>query len=297
VHGKLHVAGTQLTDEHGDPVQLKGVSTMWLNWDDGGYSQSLEGLRYMRDNWNLSVIRAAMGVDADDEDVYLNDPDAMKAKLAKVVDNAIELGVYVIVDWHDHAAHEHLTEATAFFAEVSAQYKDVPNVLYETFNEPLDDISWSTVKAYHESVTAEIRQNTDAVIILGSPHWSQDVDVAAGNPVSGSNLMYTVHFYSCSHGSNERAKAQYAYNSGLPLFVTEWGASHADGGVDGLTCEGEASTWLNWLDNSGISWAAWKFDNCNDSTCFLTADAPLDGGWTSGYLRGQGLYLRARLQE
>jgi aryl-phospho-beta-D-glucosidase BglC (GH1 family) len=296
-HGQLHVSGTQLTDEHGDAVQLKGVSSMWLNWDPVGYSQSLAGLEYMRDHWNLSVIRAAMGIDADG--AYLEDAASMKAMLMKVVDNAIAAGVYVIIDWHDHDAPLHRAQAEDFFAEVADKYGDVPNVLYETFNEPLDDVSWSgTVKPYHEAMIATIRErDPDNVIILGSPHWSQDVDVAAGDPVAGDNLMYTVHFYACSHGSVERAKAQAALSSGLPLFVTEWGAADADGGVDGVVCESQAATWLDWLDASGISWAAWKLDGCSDSTCFFkNQNVSRDGDWTASDLNGHAPFVISRMQ-
>src|SRR5690606_806857 len=128
--------------------------------------------------------------------------------------------------------------AQAFFDEISQEYGDVPNVLYELYNEPLD-VSWSSVlKPYHQALIDVIRDNDpDNVIIAGTPNWSQDVDVAAGSKLSGSNLMYTLHFYACSHGASLMSKAQSALNSGLPIFVTEWGASHADGGVDGVVCE------------------------------------------------------------
>src|SRR6187399_14507 len=33
-HGQLRVQGTALVDEQGAPVQLKGISSMWLNWED-----------------------------------------------------------------------------------------------------------------------------------------------------------------------------------------------------------------------------------------------------------------------
>ena len=34
----------------------------------------------------------------------------------------------------------------------------------------------------------------------------------------------------------QRSKAVAARNDGLPMFVTEWGATHADGGLDGIVC-------------------------------------------------------------
>jgi endoglucanase len=48
--------------------------------------------------------------------------------------------------------------------------------------------------------------------------------------------MYTLHFSSWTHGSGLRDKANAALNRGLPLFVPEWDATHADGGMDGRVC-------------------------------------------------------------
>ena len=54
-HGRLQVVGTQLQDQSGQAVQLKGVSSFWLNWEGTPYAESLTGLEWMRDNWGLSV--------------------------------------------------------------------------------------------------------------------------------------------------------------------------------------------------------------------------------------------------
>jgi len=299
-HGALHVSGTDLVDASNNKLQLKGVSSMWLNWEDDGYAESLDGLKWLRNNWKLNLIRAAMGVEP--AGAYLTNPDKAKDQVVKIVDNAIAAGVYVMIDWHAHADKAGIpwqAESIAFFSEMAAKYAGVPNVIYETYNEPLA-LDWTTqLKPYHEAVIAAIRaQDPNAVIVLGTPNWSQDVDIASKDPVAGSNLMYTLHFYSCTHGAYLIAKGKVALNRGLPLFVTEWGATDADGGRDGLVCLPEAQEWMDFMAERNISWAAWKFDNCTpDSTCFITPDAPLDGGWTNQYLQGQGKFLRARLQE
>lgn len=299
LHGQLSVVGTNLVDVHGAAVQLKGVSSMWLNWEDDGYAEDLAGLIYMRDNWNLSLIRVAMGIEANDNSpTYLKDPAHAKAQVEKIVNNAIKAGVYVIIDWHDHEAIAHQTEAQAFFSEMATKFGDTPNVLYEVFNEPdhgsEDDPSvqwetWSDLKPYHEALRDTIRDvDPDNVIILGTPSWDQDVDVAAASPVSGSNLMYAFHFYACSHTTAYYlGKADAALNAGLPLFVSEWGAATADGNTTNSTCINEAGAWHDWMDQHGISWAAWKLDNCPDATCFFVDDAvPTSGGWTTSQLNG-----------
>jgi endoglucanase len=297
LHGKLHVSGLQLRDESDRPIQLKGVSSMWLNWENDGYAENLEGLKWLRNNWNLSLIRASMGITP--QGAYLTNQAKAEAQVTKIVDNAIAAGVYVIIDWHDHTATENQAASVDFFSRMAAKYAGVPNVLYETFNEPTE-LTWAQIKPYHEAVVAAIRAADPAnqnIIILGTPNWSQDVDIAAKDLLVGQNLMYTLHFYSCTHGNYLISKAKIAMQRGAPLFVTEWGATNADGGLDGLVCLEPAQMWMDFMKEYSIGWAAWKFDNCEDSTCFLSSDAPVNGGWTTKYLHGHGPFLRARMQE
>jgi endoglucanase len=297
LHGQLSVRDGALVDAAGAPVQLKGVSTMWLNWEQS-YATSKEGLQWLRDNWGLSVIRAAMGIEP--ANAYLNNPTGMAANVRTVVRNAIELGVYVIIDWHDHHAEQHLSQASDYFSAAAAEFGSFPNVLYETYNEPMQ-VDWATVvKPYHEAVSALIReQDPDNIIILGTPTWSQRVDIAATNPVQGTNLMYTVHFYSCEHRAAQRAQALAARQQQLPIFVTEWGATAANGGTDpnGEICTEEAQLWHDFMNQEGISWTAWKLDDCTDLSCLLLPSAPRLGGWTDEWLNGHGPFVRARMME
>lgn len=296
LNGRLKVADGQLQNEAGEAIQLKGASSMWLNWEDDGYAESLTALRWMRNNWNLKVIRAAMGVEPDN--AYLAFPDVAKDQVYRVVDNAIQAGVYVIIDYHAHNAHENQAAAVGFFSEVAAKYAGVPNVIYEPFNEPIQ-VAWPDLKKYHEAVIAAIREHDqEAVIILGTPNYSQNVEIAAQDPVTTTtNLMYTLHYYACTHTAWLRQKGDAALGAGLALFVTEWGATHADGGLDGIVCEEEAQLWDDWMNIRNISWSAWKLDGCTDSSCLLQGGAPVDGGWTNQYLQGHGLFVRGRMQK
>ncbi|MFG3343101.1 glycoside hydrolase family 5 protein [Glycomyces sp. NPDC048151] len=262
---------------------------MWLHWQTQPYAQNLSALEWMRDNWNIEVFRVAMGVEP--EGAYLSDPEGWKAEVETVINNAAEAGVYVIVDFHAHAAHQHTSASVAFFSDLAERYGHLPNIIWETYNEP-EQVSWSgTVKPYHQAVTAAIRaEDPDNIIVLGTPTWSQDVDVAANDPVAGTNLMYTLHFYSCTHSQWNRDKADAAIDAGLALFVTEWGASHADGGLDGRVCLDEAQRWVDWMEANGISWTAWKLDVGNDSTNLLSTGAPLTGGWDN-YLHGHAPFV------
>jgi endoglucanase len=297
IHGQLRVEGTDLVDQSGNAVQLKGISTMWLNWEDK-YSTSKAGLQWMRDNWNITLYRAAMGVEP--EGAYLSNPDRALSQLRQVVHNAIDLGVYVLIDWHDHNAHLNQAKSVEFFSRIAEEFGQFPHVLYETFNEP-EQIDWaSQIKPYHEAVVPVIRaKDPDNVIILGTRQWSQRVDEAAASPVSGTNLMYTVHFYACDHRDQQRSEAQTAYDAGLALFVTEWGATPADGGASSPTvCADAAQAWHDWMNERSIGWAAWKLDGCGDSSCLFNSDnAPVDGGWTDQWLNGHAQFVVDRLRD
>ena len=143
---------------------------------------------------------------------YLKNPKTEKAKVKAAVEAAIDLGIYVIVDWHDHEAHLHTEQAKEFFAEMAKTYGDKPNVIYELWNEPLNTHDWSTViKPYHEKVIAAIRQvDPDNLIICGTQTWSQDVDKAARDPLAFENVAYTLHFYTGTHRQSLRDKASAA---------------------------------------------------------------------------------------
>lgn len=294
--GQLRVEGPQLVNSAGAPVQLKGMSTMWLNWENR-YGENKSGLQWMRDNWNLRVIRAAMGIEPDN--AYLRNPTLAVRQVKTVIQNAIDVGVYVIVDWHDHNAHEHQQDAIDFFTEIATEFGAYPNVIYEPYNEPEND-DWSTViKPYHEAVVGAIRAiDPDNIIILGNRQWDQRPDQAAADPVAGTNLMYSVHFYSCTHNASIRSFAQTARAAGLPLFVTEWGATNADGGRDMRVCTEEAQAWHDWIDQNNISWSAWRLQPCtNEASCLFTnATVPVDGNWTAEMLTGHGPFVVERMR-
>jgi len=296
VHGALQVVGTNLVDATGAPVQLKGVSSMWLNWESRPFAESKKALQFMRDYWKVSVIRASMGTEADNG--YLSgNQTGMQKSVETIIQNAIDLGVYVLVDWHTEKAVGQQAAAITFFTTLAQKYGSYPNVIWEPYNEP-NGYTWAQIKPYHEAVVDAIRAvDPDNVIVMGTPKWSQDVDVAALDPVSPqsgtANLMYTLHFYACTHKQSLRDKADAAIAKGLALFVTEFGATPADGGVPSLTdpskgdnyvCRTETNLWFDWMAQHNVSGVSWKLEQCADTSCILAATAPVDGPWVDSYL-------------
>lgn len=255
-YGQLQVRGSQLCDQNGQPVILRGVSLGWHNLWPRFYNKG--AVDELTDKWHASVIRAAMGVKI--EDNYLENPSFALQCMTPVIEEAIKDGVYVIIDWH---AHDMYTDKAAeFFGKMSAKYGKYPNVIYELFNEPVED-SWESLKQYATTVIKAIRANDpDNIILMGCPHWDQDIDKVAASPIEGvSNVMYTVHFYAATHKQYLRDRMQKAVEGGLPVFVSECAGMEASG--DGPLNEEEYDKWVDLMERLKISWVNWSLSDKN----------------------------------
>ncbi len=235
-----------------------------------------------------------MGIE--DPGGYLENKASEKAKIFTVIDAAIEEGLYVIVDWHSHHAEDYTDEAVLFFAEVAQKYGDLPNIIYETYNEPLDTASWNeTIKPYHETVIAEIRKHDpDNVIIAGTRSWSQRVDEVIDNRLSDINTMYTLHYYAASHKQELRDLAQQAIAAEIPLFVTEYGVTEYTG--DGFVDVTEAETWWAFLDANNISWCNWSIADKEETSAAVKPGASGSGQWPLSMLTPSGLMVREEIR-
>jgi len=295
LNGALSVKDGKVVNQHGVPPELRGLSFSWSIWQGRKYYNT-DVVDWIHKDFKVSLIRAAMAVQP--EHGYLEEPDSQKQLIVNVVNEAIKKGIYVLIDWHDHNGYLHIPQSKAFFGEMARKYKSVPNVIYEVWNEP-ERVSWDTVKNYAVQVIAEIRKyDPDNLIVVGSPHWDQDVDVAAANPITGfKNIAYSFHFYASepSHQDQLRAKGDKAIQLGLPLLVTEWGVGEASG--NGVFDFSENETWIKWLGTHKLSWVNWNITDKNETTALLKPGASPDGGWTKDDLTMDGIYLRELLRK
>jgi endoglucanase len=289
LHGALSVTGNQVVDKNSNPVQLKGMSLFWSQWM-GKYYNS-KAIDWLVDDWMVTVIRVAMGVEMDG---YLNHTQEEKDMVQSVVEECILKGIYVIVDWHDHHANMHLKESKAFFKEFSHAYGAYPNVLWEIWNEP-EEVDWAKViKPYHEELVPVIRKNSKSIIILGTDRWSSGVDTASEDPVAGKNLAYTLHFYAFSHKDDYRRKAMTALNNSVPVFVSEWGTCDYSG--NGTLDLDSSRMWAKFMDTHNISFINWAVSDKYESCSALLPGANENGDWKDSDLTPSGFFVRKLLR-
>ena len=291
-HGQLSVQGTQLVDAKDEPIVLRGMSFGWHVWWPQFWNA--EAVKWLKDDWHCTVLRGAMGIEPGGG--YLQSPEASKKLVKTVVDACIQNGMYVIVDWHDHHATANVEESKAFFVEMAKTYGKHPNIIYEIYNEPERD-SWDEVKAYSETMIKAIRQlDPDNIILVGSPHWDQDVHIAADNPITGAtNIMYTLHFYAATHKQWLRDRGDYALKKGLPIFVSEYGGCEASG--NGPLNMKEWNAWIDWMEARKISWCKWSLSDKNETCSVLVPRAKATGGWPPTELKPSGVHTRKLLHK
>lgn len=297
-HGQLSVKGTDIVDESGSKYQLKGVSTHGITWFPDYVNK--DAFQSIRDDWDANLVRLAMYTDTGDSNGYCSggDKDSIRGLVDAGVTAATELGMYVIIDWHilnDNNPNSHIDEAKEFFDDVSAKYSSNHNVIYEICNEPNGGTSWSDIKSYAEIIIPVIRKNDkNAIIIVGTPNWSQDVDIVSEDPITGyDNIMYAVHFYAATHKDDLRNKVKTAISNGLPVFVSEFSLCDAsgNGGID----YDSSDVWFDLINDNNLSYASWSLCNKDETSALIKPDSTATSTITIDDLSDTGKYVRDKI--
>jgi endoglucanase len=224
---------------------------------------------------------------------YKNNPTDELNRVKTVIDACIENGIYAIIDWHSMGgAQNDVASAESFFSALATAYGRTPNVMYEPWNEPVQE-SWDVIKAYHEALISKIRAiDPDNIIICGSRHWDQEIAEASENPITTSfpNIAYSIHFYAATHRQSLRDNGARALKNGVALFATEYGTSSASGG--GAYDPAETQLWWNWLDENNIGSANWSVAALEETSAAFQPGASETGPWTDDMLKPSGLLVR-----
>ncbi len=284
--GRLKVSGKNIVNEKGKKVVLKGVSTHGIAWYPQYVNKScFQSFKKM----GVNTIRLAM----------YSDPGAgystsLYAKIDEGIRYATELGMYVILDWHilsDGNPKTHQKEALKFFTKYAKKYANQKNILYEICNEPNGNVTWKKdIRPYANKVINRIRKyDKDSIVIVGTPTWSQDVDVVAGSPLKQKNVVYSLHFYAATHTEYLREKVRRVYAAGLPMLVSEFSICEASG--DGRIDKKSANKWMKMLTKYKIGYVAWNLSNKNETSSLIKSSCRKTAGITKKNLSKSGKWI------
>lgn len=254
----LRVRGVNLVDENGKVVRLRGVSFSWHNWWGQYYTANM--VSEMKNSWHCNIVRASIGVGPSND--YVKNSDYAQKCLDAVVSEAVKQNLYVIIDFHSHDLEK--KTAISFFKIQAKKYGHYPNVIFELFNEPVNQ-PWDELKKYAVEVSKVIRKYSDNLILMGTPQWCQQINLAVTSPIEDvDNLMYTLHFYANTHKEPLRVSMEKAVKAGVPVFVSECGSMSADG--NGKINEEEFFKWTNLMEKYSIPMIFWSIAD-KDEVC------------------------------
>ncbi len=298
-NGQLRVCGVKLCNEAGKQIQLRGMSSHGIQW----YNQCLNNasLDALATDWKADVLRISMYIQ---EGGYETNPRLYTDRVHSLIEMASARGMYAIVDWHMLTPGDpnyNLTRARTFFTEIAQRHNAKKNVLYEIANEPNgDSVTWSVIRNYANSRWSRpIRQyDPDAPVLVGTPAWSSlgisgpgdQTDTIRANPVTGTNIMYTFHFYAASHGTQYLNALSRAADL-LPMFVSEFGTQEACG--DGLNNFSRSQQYIDLLAQKKVSWVNWNFSDDFRTGAVFTTGTCNSGPYTgTTRLKEAGVWVR-----
>jgi hypothetical protein len=295
----LHVEGTKLLDPDGKTVVLRGIDLIDLGMVYAYNGESAEAVKARIDKilaagFTPRVVRIPVYPRVSHNGNYPyaspmpfpsgtggvgNGPSAdeyMTKVLRPAVDYLTGKGLYVIIDYHqiDDTDGASATEAGEFWQYMAPQFASYTNVLYEPFNEPMDTgTSWSVFKPRAQSWVDVIRSAApENIVIVPSMQWDQRPGDAAGSPLTGKNLMYTMHVYPSNWTATTKQQLATAV-AAVPVFLTEWG--YMLNSTDSVGGTSDAAWFTNFrsvIDGNGASWSAWVTDHEWTPNLFASAD-------------------------
>ena len=273
VDGALQVKDGRLCNEAGEEVLLRGVSMHGITYFQDYVDDTLFG--NVSETMNANLIRLPMYTPEYAGSKYCSDPMGV---MKRGIDYAIANDMYVIVDWHtleNPDPNMDSYNALRFFKEISREYGDCPNIIYEICNEPNGATTWKDICRYADTVIPVIRKNSpDSVIIVGTPNYDREITAPAGGHLDKyGNIMYSFHFYAASH-SLDKTELKAAVDMGIPVFISECGFTEDTG--DGTIDVESTQEWLTYLQEQNLSHTIWNLSDKKEASSMLRPGTKAD---------------------
>ncbi|SFB29820.1 endoglucanase [Acetitomaculum ruminis DSM 5522] len=285
-HGSLSVKNTELLDQKGEKIQLRGVSSHGLLW----YPEytNYAAIKSTR-SYGANAFRIAMYAN-DVNGSYKTDKEKSVKLLKGAVENVLAADMYAIVDFHVLNEENPLIDmdiAKEFFKNIAKSYGDNPGIIYEICNEPNGATSWEDIKEYSKAVIEIIRKYAPhSIIIVGTPDYSYSLSKAY--TLNYENIMYSFHYYAGVHGGKEEYQniINNAMDNNLAVFVTEWGIKTDNGDYERILNTGEE--FVSYLNQEKISWFAWDLSNKDECFSILNKNTNTLSNFKEGDLTDVG---------
>jgi hypothetical protein len=275
---RLHADGNKIKNDEDKVVTLRGVSLIDLgflqDWQ-GGAINMIDRLTDPTDascntiGWMTNVIRIPIvppgwgwpyEFDPDNNDDLYN-------LLRSVVDYCGSKGIYAIIDWHDiNNTFDTIDKALAFWDYMAPRFADDEHVMYELFNEPINDVGddtddWLSVKSDMDTLIALVRTHApDTLLFIGTPFYCQILGPIVDNPVLDENVVYVTHLYPYHwiHGHAYYTSSIAAAAEAHPVILGEWGFidDTADNVLKG-TISNYGEPLRQFIEGLGIGSIAW----------------------------------------
>lgn len=117
--------------------------------------------------------------------------------------------MYCIIDWHYVAnTYDHVASTSEFWEYMAPRFADDSHVLFELFNEPINDLDggwifnshdtddWLSVRADMQTWINIVRTYApNNIILVGGPFYCQAIQPVAKYPLTGDNMAIVSHIY------------------------------------------------------------------------------------------------------
>ncbi len=132
-------------------------------------------------------------------------------------------GIYVILDWHDHNAHQHLDPAKSYFREVAQAYKNTPNVIFEIFNEPSEHEHLARGETHAEAGSPRSAARARTTWSAPARRTGRRTSTSPRTVPQRSERGVHLHLYANTHKGRCATRPRKAINKKLALFVDRAG--------------------------------------------------------------------------
>jgi endoglucanase len=234
------------------------------------------------------------------------------ATIKNVIDHALALNMWVIIDPHDFGYFYDTTTSTArligadgegtaqfsdFWTRIATKFKNYPNVIFGLINEPFNQTAAQWKTGAVAAINAIAAVTTSHLVLIPGTHYTDAASFATGQdnaaawtgytPPAGLQIAFELHRYLDSDNSGTHAACTvgrgstmlqgatvWARAQGFKLFLGEFGWSQD------ATCPPEAATFVAYMTSNADVWKGWAYWNGGSRTrygSYMFALQPADG--------------------